>query len=147
MQATVTSNVFVLPVERSAVERGYLHNYLHYQKARQTRALKLRRQFVRRRAMLTRRLQTVLNPALLAELNLQVVLDHRFLRRPDFVAVFEYAGSQWTIAFQSRPFGGRWFFRSSASSRLYSCSFRHLETQLCYALGHSHFECSALACA
>ncbi|MEM9137212.1 MAG: hypothetical protein AAGB01_07675 [Cyanobacteria bacterium P01_F01_bin.42] len=147
MEATLSLSAPNCPIHISAVDRAYHLNRSHYQECRQTQALRLRRQLVRRRAKLQNRLRQVLSPGLLIELDIQVMMDSRYLRHPDFVAVFEDAGQQWTIYFQPRPFGGRWFFRSSASSKLYSCSFHHLETQLCYALGQCRLETFDLHCA
>lgn len=147
MQACSSQNFSVFSANISAVDQTNAQNRWRYQKIRFAQALKLRRQLVRRRARLKQQFQKVLSPELLDELNIRVVLDNRYLQQPGFVGVFDDCGQQWTITLQRRPFENRWFFRSSASPRLYSCSFDHLQTQLCYAVGQYRAQSSALACA
>lgn len=144
MEATLS---LACPVQSSAVDRAYTSNRQQYLKCRREKAIKLRRQLVRRRARMHSRLSQSLSQRLRDELNIRLVMDSHYLRQPDFVGVFADCGQQWTIYFQPRPLGGRWFFRSSGSKTLYSCSFRHLETQLCYALGQCRREAANLACA
>lgn len=144
MHATLSQNSFLIS-QLSPVEREYQHSRHHYQQQRQSTALKLRRQLVRRRSRFQRRLDQALSPSLRAELDIQIVLDAHFLQRPGFVGIFEDNGIQWVVSFQAHLFGGRWYFRSTRSAKLYACSPKHLETQLCYALGQYRLESSDLA--
>ena len=133
------------PVEISNVDRSYLEHRLQYQKAKQAKAFKLRRQLIKRRSLFHKRLARALSPQLLAELNIKIVLDTQYLQRPGFVGQFQDSGLTWTLNFQPHRFSGRWYFRAEGQSKLYSCSARHLETQLCYALGqYRSFTCLAL---
>ena len=131
--------------EISSVDQIYLKSRTHYQSVRQAQASKLRRRLIKRRQIFQRRLERVLSPQLRAELQIHVVLDTQYLSRPTFIAQFEDCGQIWHLRFQPQPWGGRWFFRAEGQSKLYSCGFKQLETQLCYALGqYRFFSCLAL---
>lgn len=147
MQVTLSPNPlsFMTPVELSAVDQEYLHQRLDYEKQRHAQALRLRRQLIRQRGCFQRRLKRALSLALRTELNIQVVLDTQYLQRPGFIGIFEDSGTQWILNFQAHPLGGRWYFRAGHSSKLYACSPRHLETQLCYALGQDRMYSCVLA--
>ena len=145
MQATLPQDSF--SHNWSAVDWEYFHNRDYYQQLRQANVIKLRRRLIRRRARFKRNLRHVLSPHLLAELNIRVMLDHHYLQRPDFIGFFTDNEQDWIIGFQAQPLGGRWYFRSLASSKLYSCSFHQLETQLCYALGQCRSQEFPLVCA
>lgn len=136
----------LLPVmEISAVDQAYLRYRLDYERQRHAQALKLRRQLIRQRRCFQSRLEQALSPSLLQELDVQVVLDTQYLQRPGFIGNFEDSGTQWILRFQGDFLGGRWYFRDSHSSKLYACSPRQLETQLCYALGQDRMQSCLLA--
>ena len=139
MQVTLSPHPLhlITPTETSAVDQEYLHRRLDYEEQRRIQALRLRRQLIRQRGIFQRRLERALSPALRAELNIQVVLEGQYLQRPGFIGVFEDSGHQWVLNFQAGLLGGRWYFRAGYSAKLYACSPRHLETQLCYALGQA----------
>lgn len=147
MELSYSRKPFALlsPVEISSVDQEYLKNRLHYQKVKQAKAFKLRRRLIKQRGRFQRRLDRALSLQLRQELTIQIVLDTQYLQRPGFIGQFEDCGQIWTLNYQANPCGGRWYFRANGQSRLYSCPSRHLETQLCYALGqYRSFSCLAL---
>lgn len=119
----------------SNVERVYLEHQQSFEQRREVIALRHRRRLVRKRAIFQKRLDKALSPQLQAELNVRVVLDTKYLSVPGFIGLFDYEGQRWILGYQRSLCRGRWFFRALRTTKLYSCTQRTLEPQLCYALG------------
>ncbi|MCM1981905.1 hypothetical protein [Lyngbya confervoides] len=128
-------NAVLATVELSPVDEQYLRHRSRYEQQRQAAALRLRRRLVHDRGIFQRRLNQGLSQSLQQDLGLRVQLDARYLKHPEFVAVFNADGQRWVLGYQRSPWGGRWYFRSPQAGKLYSCKPRQLEALLCYALG------------
>ena len=135
-----TSSVF------SNVDRLYLEHRHSFEQRKAQVALRHHRRLVRKRGLFQKRLNQALSPQLQAELNIRVTLDTRYLSVPGFIGTFNYAGLRWVLGYRRSLTGGRWFFRALRTTKLYCCSAKTLEAQLCYALGqHRHVQGVALS--